>query len=192
MHGSEANTKYTLNYWMSELENNFSRIPSDKTVIVVPVLNPDGIANESRFNSNGVDINRNFGSSTWTSGTYFLTQYYPNGGGIAPFSEPETKAIRDLILRENPYLTLSYHSAAGYVIPSNTSRGIELGNLYSSLSGYKYVAPGTQGSFTYDITGAFGEWAQEHGYNSLTVELSSAYNSQFTQNRNAMWEMVER
>jgi hypothetical protein len=192
MHGTEANTKSTLNYWMSELEKNFSQIPSDKTVIVVPVLNPDGITNESRFNANGVDINRNFGSSTWTSGTYFLSQYYPNGGGLSPFCEPETRAIRDLIIRENPYITLSYHSAAGYVIPSNTSRGIELGNLYSSLSGYRYVAPGTQGAFTYDITGAFGEWAQEHGYNSLTVELSSAYYNQFTQNRNAMWEMVKR
>ena len=192
MHGSEANTKYTLTYWMDELEKNIDNIPSDKTVIVVPVLNPDGIANESRFNSNGVDINRNFSSSTWTSGTYFLSQYYPNGGGVAPFCEPETRAIRDLITRENPYLTLSYHSAAGYVVPSNTSRGIELGNVYSSLSGYRYVAPGTQGAFTYDITGAFGEWAQEHRYNSLTVELSSAYYNQFTQNRNAMWEMVKR
>ncbi|MDD3474933.1 MAG: DUF2817 domain-containing protein [Candidatus Dojkabacteria bacterium] len=192
MHGSESNTKYTLTYWISELEKNSDNIPDDKTVIVVPVLNPDGVANSTRFNSNGVDLNRNFDSSTWTPGTYFLNTFYPTGGGDTPFSEPESRAIRDLIYRESPYLTLSYHSAAGYVVPSNTSIGIELGRVYSSLSGYKYVAPGNDDAFSYDITGAFGEWAQEHGYNSLTIELSSAYYNQFTQNKSAMWEMVKR
>jgi hypothetical protein len=192
MHGSESNTKYTLTYWMSELEKNSDSIPDDKTVIVVPVLNPDGVANSTRFNSNEVDLNRNFDSSTWTSGTYFLNKFYPTGGGDTPFSEPESRAIRDLIYRESPYLTLSYHAAAGYVVPSNTSKGIELGKVYSNLSGYRYVAPGTDDAFSYDITGAFGEWAQEHGYNSLTIELSSAYYNQFSQNKNAMWEMVER
>lgn len=192
MHGSESNTRSTLMYWISELENNIDRIPDDKTVIVIPSLNPDGVYNGTRFNSNGVDINRNFDSSTWTTGTYFLSRYYPNGGGDKPFSEPETRAIRDIILREKPYLTISYHSAAGYVIPSNTNKGIDLGRVYSNLSGYRYIAPGTEGSFSYDITGAFGEWAQENGYNSLTIELSSAYNSQFSQNKNAMWEMVKR
>ena len=192
MHGSESNTKYTLTYWITELEKNSDSIPDDKTVIVVPVLNPDAVANNSRFNSNGVDLNRNFDSSTWVSGTYFLNTFYPTGGGESPFSEPETRAIRDLIYRESPYLTLSYHSAAGYVVPSNTSKGIELGRVYSSLSGYRYIAPGTDGAFSYDITGAFGEWAQEHGYNSLTIELSSAYYNQFSQNKSAMWEMVKR
>ena len=192
MHGSESNTKYTLTYWISELEKNSDNIPDDKTVIVVPVLNPDGVANSTRFNSNGVDLNRNFHSSTWTSGTYFLSKFYPTGGGDSPFSEPESRAIRDLIYRESPYLTLSYHSAAGYVVPSNTSKGIELGKVYSNLSGYKYIAPGNDDAFSYDITGAFGEWAQEHGYNSLTIELSSAYYNQFSQNKSAMWEMVKR
>jgi len=192
MHGSESNTKYTLTYWISELEKNSDNIPDDKTVIVVPVLNPDGVADKIRFNSNKVDLNRNFDSSTWVSGTYFLNTFYATGGGNAPFSEPESRAIRDLIYRESPYLTLSYHSAAGYVVPSNTSRGVELGKVYSNLSGYRYVAPGTDGAFTYDITGDFGEWAQEHGYSSLTIELSNAYYNQFTQNKSAMWEMVER
>jgi hypothetical protein len=192
MHGSESNTKYTLYNWIDELEDNIEDIPDDKKIIVVPVLNPDGVSSSTRFNSNGVDLNRNFDSSTWTSGTYFLQKYYPMGGGDSPFSEPESRAIRDLILRESPYLTLSYHSAAGYVVPSNTSKGIELGKVYSNISGYKYVAPGTDDAFTYDITGAFGEWAQEHGYNSLTIELSSAYYNQFLQNRKAMWEMVNR
>jgi len=191
MHGSEANTKTTLNRLIYELENYSYRIPTSKTIIVIPTINPDGIANKKRFNAHGVDLNRNFDSSTWVSGTYFQTNYYPLGGGATPFSEPESVAIRNLVYRENPYLTISYHSAAGYVIPTNTARGIELGHIYSQLSGYRYTPPGTEGAFSYDITGTFEEWAGEHGYSGLVIELSSAYVDQFTQNRNAMWKMIE-
>lgn len=192
MHGSEANTKTTLNRLISELEYYSYRIPTNKTVIVIPTVNPDGIANKSRFNAHGVDLNRNFDSSTWISGTYFQTHYYPLGGGTAPFSEPESVMLKNLVYRENPYLTISYHSAAGYVIPTNTSRGVELGHIYSQLSGYTYTPPGTEGSFSYDITGTFEEWAGEHGYSGLVIELSSAYTDEFTKNKNAMWKMIEK
>lgn len=190
IHGSESNTKATLNYWINELENNTSKIPSDKTIIVIPSINPDGIANSTRFNANGVDLNRNFDTANWTSGTYLQDNYYPNGGGSMPFSEPESVIIRNLILREHPYLTLTYHAAAGYVVPSNTVLGTTLGQKYAQMTGYRYIAPGTSGAFAYAITGTFEEWAEEHGYNALVIELSSAYSSQFSQNKNAMWEMV--
>jgi protein MpaA len=192
IHGSEANTRTLMNRWATELENNSDRIPSDKTIIVIPTVNPDGIANRSRFNANGVDLNRNFDTPSWVTGTYLQTDFYPTGGGSAPFSEPESQDIRDLMYREHPYLTLTYHSAAGYVIPTNSSSAISFGNIYSQLSGYRYVTPGDESSFTYDITGTFEEWAEGHGYNALVIELSSAYSDQFTQNSKAMWRMVEQ
>lgn len=191
MHGSEANTKSTLSKLITELEINSSKIPSDKTIIIVTTFNPDGIANRSRFNANGVDLNRNFNSSNWTSGTYFLNNYYPLGGGEYPFSEPESIAIKNLVIKENPYVTISYHAAAAYVVPSNTSKSIELGQTYSQLSGYKYIAPGTQGAFSYDITGTFEGWAGQNGYNAIVIELASAYSDEFSRNRSAMWKMIE-
>lgn len=191
IHGSEVNSRNILNKWLDELEKNYSKIPSDKTVIVVPTLNPDGVVNASRFNSNGVDLNRNFAASDWVTGTYFKNTFYENGGGVEPFSEPESQAIRNLINSSYPYLTLAYHSAAGYVIPSTTALAQEYGGIYSQLSGYSYIAPTNHDAFSYDITGSFDIWAGESGYNSLTVELSSAYYDEFERNLSAMWKMVE-
>lgn len=192
MHGSEYNTYSTMNRWITELDYNISSIPLDKTIIIIPTLNPDGIANATRFNANGVDLNRNFNTGTWTSGTYFLDDYYPEGGGSSPFSEPETRVIRNLMITHSPYLTISYHSAASYVIPSNTSLAISLGQTYANLSGYSYVQPGADGAFTYDITGTFSEWAEANGYNSLVVELATFYYDEFSLNKKAMWEMVNQ
>jgi len=180
-----------MNRWATELENNSDRIPADKTIIVIPTVNPDGIANRSRFNANGVDLNRNFDTPNWVTGTYLQTDFYPTGGGSAPFSEPESQDIRDLMYRENPYLTLTYHAAAGYVIPTNSSYAIEKAHTYSQLSGYSYVNPDAVGAFTYDITGTFEEWAEGHGFNVLVIELSSWSSDQFTLNSKAMWKMVE-
>ena len=192
MHGSEANTKTTMSKLITELESNSSKIPEDKTVIVITTLNPDGVANKTRFNANSVDLNRNFNSSDWVQGTYFKENFYHMGGGEYPFSEPESITLRDLVIRENPYLIVSYHSAAAYVVPSNTSRSVELGILYAQLSGYRYIAPGTKGAFTYDITGTFEGWAGQNGYNAMVIELASAHNNEFSRNRKAIWKMIEQ
>jgi protein MpaA len=66
---------------------------------LVPNLNPDGLAAHTRANAHGVDLNRNFPSQWQAAG----------GGGPRPFSEPETRAIRALIARLKPDLTIWLH-----------------------------------------------------------------------------------
>ena len=72
---------------------------------LVPVLNPDGLAAATRGNAHGVDLNRNFPSLWQRFGRPGSTYY----SGPRPFSEPETRAARDLILRIHPQVTIWFH-----------------------------------------------------------------------------------
>ena len=68
----------------------------DTQLLLVEDLNPDGFAHRRRANAHGVDLNRN-SPQRWA------------GAGSRPWSEPETRALRDFVLRERPTLTIYYH-----------------------------------------------------------------------------------
>jgi murein peptide amidase A len=74
----------------------------DTQLLLVRDMNPDGFAHDERTNARGVDLNRN-SPEHWA------------GAGARPWSEPETRAIRDLILREEPTLSVYYHQPFGLV-----------------------------------------------------------------------------
>ena len=82
---------------------------------IIPALNPDGMTEFTRNNANNVDLNRNY-SVGWRNRTY---------SGTAPFSEPETAAIRAWGMARVFYHSLSAHSGAaniGWVWNHTTDR----------------------------------------------------------------------
>ena len=81
------------------------RTPRTFDMWLVPALNPDGRAADTRQNGHGVDLNRNF-SSGWTRHGVPWSTYY---SGPRPFSEPETRTARRLIERMRPTLSVWYH-----------------------------------------------------------------------------------
>lgn len=78
--------------------------PDDMEVWLVPALNVDGVAAGTRWNANGVDLNRNF---PWG--------WREDDGGPAPLSEPESAAAVALIDRLQPDIVVWVHQPYGYV-----------------------------------------------------------------------------
>ena len=64
-------------------------------------FNPDGAAAGTRENSHGVDLNRNF-PHRWR---------HTGHSGPHPLSEPESRAVRRLVRRVRPDVTIWYHQA---------------------------------------------------------------------------------
>lgn len=96
MHGNERRVHIIL--------DNLRDGPKIKGVNlwVIPIVNPDGYAHNTRTNAHGVDLNRNF-PRNWvhTTGHY--------ASGPRPASEPETRAIMAFLKSVHPWRFLSFH-----------------------------------------------------------------------------------
>jgi len=97
---------------------------------VVPTLNPDGVAADTRGNAHGVDLNRNW-PYDWT---------HLSGGeysGSGPLSEPESRAGRRFLSRVQPDLTIWFHQPFGIVDRSGGDPFVE--RRFSELIGLPLV-----------------------------------------------------
>lgn len=193
IHGSEASSSYILQDFMAYLENRAREIPADRTVVVVPTLNPDGLASGSRYNANKVNLNRNFATSDWKNDIKDTGGTIENGGGTEAMSEPETKAIANLVSRLRPRHVMSYHAVGSVAIANQAGHSGALANEYASAVGYRNGTGASSEIFTYEITGTFDDWmAQRMGVPSVVVELGSYSYRNFAHHQNAMWNAALR
>jgi protein MpaA len=107
--------------------------PPGVELLLVRDLNPDGLRRHTRQNAHGVDLNRNS-----SQGRRFLggpgTRYY---AGPRAFSEPETRAIRALILAARPAVTVWYHQPFG-LVDRPEAGGEQLSLAYSRVRGLRF------------------------------------------------------
>ena len=193
-HGDEQSSAYILQSWVNYLEANADRIPSHRTIVVIPSVNPDGLAAARRTNANNVDLNRNFPANDWKSGVTMPNQsYLKNGGGKAPLSEPESKALANYVLSQRPRLVLTYHAIAGVVIPNGTGNSISLAHSYDQKSNVGFAGNGESDSiFHYDTTGAFEDWLHDKvGIPALLIELWTRSGYELDSHTGAMWAMLQ-
>jgi predicted deacylase len=192
IHGGESSTKSLMDRWIQDLEAQARNIPADITVVVVPMINPDGFVRGGRTNANNVDLNRNFATSDWQKDiTNVNNQPFPGGGGESAMSEPETKAIAALAQQLHPKVILSYHSIGAMVAANQAGNSSALASTYAQLSGYSNVTGQSEATFEYSISGTADDWyAQAIGVPSLLVELGSHSYHQFERNQAAMWAMI--
>jgi hypothetical protein len=180
--GFEANTVALVEALTAHFEATPGDILPGITLVLIPQLNPDGIALgrtlAGRFNANGVDLNRNWGCG-WSEEAFFRDQRISAGG--EPFSEPETAALSALITTLEPAAVLFYHSAADGVFSGECGGDAGSNRLAAVLgdaAGYSFGADFA----AYPVTGTAPAWVNSRGIPSADVELSTADDPEFERN----------
>lgn len=129
---------------LGDLLHEHPELVKGKRIVLVPLLNPDGYRLGLRVNTRGVDLNRNFPSTSW--------KRLGHRHGTAPASEPETRALMDLVNTYRPDRILSVHAPLHCVNYDGPAAG--LARKLSDVSEYP-VKP----HIGYPTPGSFGSWA---------------------------------
>lgn len=164
-------------------------------IYITPILNPDGLEYDirtgryqlhrknTRINADktvGVDLNRNYDSWWCTAGS----SSYPGSDtycGTAPFSEPETQAVKKFVeARKNLKTLMSYHSFSDLILypwggkyaPVEDERDrevfVKMAGEMAAVTGYTPELS----SELYVATGDTADWAYKAGkIFAFTTEL---------------------
>ncbi|MGA7120301.1 MAG: M14 family metallopeptidase [Polyangiaceae bacterium] len=169
---------------------------AETRLVVVPVVNPDAFhANCARIgagrrayqrcNARGVDLNRNFprlrdrmplnplGGSRWHRAPHYV--------GPHPLSEPETRALRDVVDEVRPRVSVGFHSFGELLLYpwAFTDRPNPRRKIYEragrafveALRGASYRV--MQATDWYSTVGDLDDWLDlEYGTLAFTVEVS--------------------
>ena len=172
--GYEWNTATLVSTMLKYLQDNPDLVPEDVTLYIIPCANPDGCAAgtdrvDGRMNGNGVDLNRNWDYEWQPAATHGTCAV---NAGDGPFSEPETAALRDLILDRGLEAAILYHSAMARIfhgLETRKSATYELAVAVSEATGYP-VAASVPGQIT---TGDAVDWMSAKGLPGVEVELTT-------------------
>ncbi|MDQ3279985.1 MAG: murein tripeptide amidase MpaA [Acidobacteriota bacterium] len=166
IHGDESETNVAVSEALRCLPNGALRAG------VILCGNPDGMLRGTRGNARGIDLNRNFPTSNWRPDEVFYKSRANDARDIAlspgsePASEPETRALIDLIDRLDPRAVVSLHSALACVDDSGASH---LGRQLADRCALPFLT-----EIGYPTPGSMGTWASERGLNLVTLELEDA------------------
>ena len=160
-HGDEPQGKHLIEEYLNENHTN--------NLLFIPCLNPDGLNFNTRTNSNGVDLNRNFPTKNWGKNEGenatcddCTTAYY---GGTSAGSEIETQFVIKIIEKYSPKLILTIH--APYKVVNYDGPAKEIAKKISKIIGYP-----AEGSIGYPTPGSFGTYCGvERNIPTITLEL---------------------
>ena len=174
VHGDEQEGRVAT----ARLPGAFAAVPFLGERVTLTILedgNPDGTARGTRANATGVDLNRNFPAQNYVSGRKRF--------GKQALSQPEAKAIYDLILEVDPDLTFAIHSWSGDHFINYDGPARRDARLFAALSGYR-----VRGSDTFHATpGSLGSWlGVDRGKALLTLEYRKG------RDPDAAWEETKR
>jgi len=204
-HAREIITPEILLYFINYLVDNYGVDPKVTDIVnnrqlwLIPMMNPDGheyvFTTDMWWRKNrrdngdgyyGVDLNRNWGYM-WGlddqgSSPYSWSSTYR---GTEAFSEPETRAVRDLTLAHRFIISLSYHSYSrlylfpwGYVQQRTPDHAtfLEIADSMAAYNGYRpemgwqlYLVNGDSDDWLY------GEQEQKNKIFAFTPEVGTQF-----------------
>ncbi len=185
--GFEANTHELTRQLLAHFEAHPNEVPATVTLWILPTMNPDGLESDHRWNAHKVDLNRNADTdldgcagNDWSPDTVGYEGLHPGAGGAYPFSEPETRALRDFAA--DARIVILYHSAFGGIFRDTCQRHAPTARLAEALSAGSGYPVSTEGWTSYPITGDFGDYLAGEGVAAVTVELTNHEDPEFERN----------
>ena len=161
------------------------------------MVNPDGRVNVSRYNNNGVDLNRDW--------PYMWDGW---GGSTGPCSQVESKALRECMYNNQFVVHTTYHAGTEYISlpwsyrssqPNDWNHIYQLAGVYSGSSLYPNMTYGQGNTGMYAINGSTKDsnygiqgcisWSMEISYDKMppTSQIMLYYNRNYP----AMMAMIE-
>lgn len=159
-HGDEINSaKLVLRF--AQYLNRKKPHDINSKIVIIPILNPDGLISGTRTNFNGVDINRNFPAKNWSK----EFKSAKNNPGEYAGSEPETKVVIELIEKFQPSKIISIHTPLE--VNNFDGPAAEIARQMSRYNGYPVME-----NIGYPTPGSFGTYAGiERNIAVITLEL---------------------
>ena len=179
------------------IDPTITDLVDNREIWIYYCVNPDGRVADSRYNANGVDLNRD-GGYMWDGW----------GGSSGAFSQVESQALRDATYGRQFVVHTTYHSGTEYISCPWSYRAdqcpdfdhiLQLAGVYSSTSGYANMQYGQGCTGMYPINGSTKDtnygaagaisWSMEISYDKdpPTNQIMMFYNY----NKPAMLAMIE-
>ncbi len=209
MHGNEPPGMEMCLRFIAYLLENYGTIERATSLVdatdiwVVPLMNPDGLNANSRYNGNGYDLNRSF--PEWPS--EFDGALAEGAAVDVSCREPEVAAIMQWTAAHRFVLSANFHT--GSIVVNYPYDDDGMGSVYSpspdealfaaiSLQYSMYNAPMyasaffthgiTNGAEWYSISGGMQDWNYRYaGCNEVTIEISNSFAPTYS-TLDAMWE----
>ena len=153
IHGDEA-AGTPLVRRLGEYLGENPELLAGKKVVLIPAVNVDGMARRRRHNARGIDLNRNFPADNFNE---------KRRHGSLPLSEPESRAIVEVLREHRPIRVISVHQPLGCIDYDGPAHA--LARAMSRVSRIPVKKLGAR-------PGSLGSYAGENlGIPTVTVEL---------------------